>query len=905
MKNKSVFIFLIATSFFICSCSKEGKVRGKKDVLDHITATLPDTVCSWKENDYLRVLDANGENGVVFEAERIEAPNRAVFKGRLPESDNFTIIYPGTYSSVTSIGERSYSSQAQTGNGSREHLQFNAVLSQVHDTEAVSFDPSSPSGEGSSLECNGIIHFSIGLPLGVSSARRINLSATRDIFAVTNSGTRRTSTQRLALENCAPESGTLDAWMEFSWQGISLKADDIITLTLDTPAGSYEKAFSALGDIFIGGGKVYDFRVRQEDWTDSSSGTIGDLAAETVFSDTDDDSPLLKVLFIGNSFTQDAVWHLPDVLRDMGLRRVKMIDVYIGGHLVSQYNSEFSTGTANNAYLSEPSAMAWTNVTGLTLEQICSSEDWDVITIQDHTGNHESWTWNETARSNLSSLVSKIKATQKNKTPKMYYLLSQAYYDFAKMSGQKSYWTFGTQAEMFDICCAFARQAVEELGFDGIIPSGTYMQNMRSSSENTPMDMTRDGYHMDFGLARYGAACLVYNITMKPFFGIPLSDHYVYSTRTENSTAHSTPVNRQNGAVARRAAELAQASPYTVSEMGGRKTRGGISDAAGMVDFALAVNNGESLDRFCDESGSIVLLNDIDMSSVGTWIPIGRTVTGWSSKVLSVGIGHPFTGHFDGKGHSIKNLKMNCDNGIEYRSWGLFGCIADGGCVENLIIDASCSISIGTSCQTEFGVVAGIVLDGSVRNITNNADVTVKTVGSGKRLSLGMVGFAYADKGAELSGLANNGTFRTTVSTTDANYFQGGILGIATNRTDATGHLIVRDCTHSGDIVCTASNPAAGIVSWLDMAGSEFISCTSEGRIVTDRTIDEGFTGTFFGRCNTPISFSDCACPAAIGKYNGGNWQMYPIDSGNYMNYIGTYTSDATGVTTSNIRFSK
>ena len=66
--------------------------------------------------------------------------------------------------------------------------------------------------------------------------------------------------------------------------------------------------------------------------------------------------------------------------------------------------------------------------------------------------------------------------------------------------------------------------------------------------------------------------------------------------------------------------------------MDGRDTRGVISTAAEMVDFALAVNNGEDISRFQNAQGKIVLLNDIDLSSIRTWIPIGRATTAPSSR---------------------------------------------------------------------------------------------------------------------------------------------------------------------------------------------------------------------------------------------------------------------------------
>ena len=53
------------------------------------------------------------------------------------------------------------------------------------------------------------------------------------------------------------------------------------------------------------------------------------------------------------------------------------------------------------------------------------------------------------------------------------------------------------------------------------------------------------------------------------------------------------------------------------------ESKGGISTAADLVAFAKAVNSGASTARWQNEAGEIVLLNDIDMSSVSSWTPIG------------------------------------------------------------------------------------------------------------------------------------------------------------------------------------------------------------------------------------------------------------------------------------------
>lgn len=863
---------------------------------------------AWEEGDLLRISSESASG--VFTIQDGFSAHEAHFSGEGVPGQVYSILYPGSYASVEALSARSLGTQSQNGNGSVSHLEYNAILSGLGSYASFAFLPDWASGHGATLSQNSVFRFRLKMPSGVSTVSRLTLSADSDLFYSTNGGNGKTASLVLNLSgvDVSASSQIVTAYMNYGWQSTPLAAGTKIRLTAETNAGSFKKTFAAASAMTLGGGKFYTFQLNDSDWHDESDAILDDHAVQTLYTDPEvpDLTPALKILFIGNSFTQDAVWHLPDILKNMGFRKVKMIDCYIGGHLISEYEAEFDSGTANNAYTATPENMAWNNKTGMTLKQICESEDWDVITLQEHTGNHCSWTWTAESKATLQSLVNKIKATQ-SKTPKMYYLMSQSYYDFARMSGQSSWWTFSNQKEMFQTCVAYAQHAVSEVGFDGVIPSGTYVQNIRTSGVNSPMDMTRDGYHMDYGLARYGAACLVYNVAMKPYLNLPLSENYIYSNSTISSTAHSTPVTLAGGAVARRAAELAQANPWTITDMEGRDTQGGISNAAEMVDFALAVNNGEDITRFQNAEGKVVLLNDIDLSSVRTWIPIGRCTMSWSSKTLKIGIGHPFTGHFDGQGHKIKNLTMLCDNAINYRAWGLFGWIGEGGIVENLVIDSSCKINFQPANQTEFGVVAGVVQDGIVRNVTNNANVTVSGFSStaNQRHTVGMVGFAYAKSGCTLQGLVNNGTFTTSVSSGNVVYYPGGIVGLTTNSNDATGSMLVKDCIFNGKLVSSASNPAAGIVSLVDMAGCRFEGCISKGTVITDRTVASGLVGTFFGQCNVAATFSNCVSSAAIGTYNSGSWSYYSLTASNYMNYIGTRSSAATSVTSANIRFTE
>ena len=57
---------------------------------------------------------------------------------------------------------------------------------------------------------------------------------------------------------------------------------------------------------------------------------------------------------------------------------------------------------------------------------------------------------------------------------------------------------------------------------DIVIPYGTAIENLRASSLNNEYDLTRDGTHLELGLARYAAACCYYESILAPRYGVSM-----------------------------------------------------------------------------------------------------------------------------------------------------------------------------------------------------------------------------------------------------------------------------------------------------------------------------------------------------------------------------------------------
>ena len=308
-----------------------------------------------------------------------------------------------------------------------------------------------------------------------------------------------------------------------------------------------------------------------------------------------DGADAINILFIGNSFTDDSVKHLPGMLAAAGIKNVNMVHMYYGGRLISAYNSTWATANDYSAYTCNAGATGWTTVTGKSLKDICESRQWDVVTIQEHTGNAAAWVWNDTAKSNVTGVINHIRESQSD--AKIYYIMSQAYYNMDRIGfGSRSAVTWpvafyntdssvsltaaqhtekfaakdkatakAEQLAMYPVITAFAQKVMEECDLDGIIPTGTMLQNLRTTSyTTTALDLTRDGYHMDLGLARYGASCAVFETVLTPLTGVKLDDN---TYRISDNTTGTTPVTDANAPIALMAARNAIAKPFEITDM--------------------------------------------------------------------------------------------------------------------------------------------------------------------------------------------------------------------------------------------------------------------------------------------------------------------------------------------------
>ena len=260
-----------------------------------------------------------------------------------------------------------------------------------------------------------------------------------------------------------------------------------------------------------------------------------------------------------------------------------------------------------------------------------------------------------------------------------------------------------------------------------------------------------------------------------------------------------------------------------------------IATAQDLVDFAAVVNGGSF-------TANAVLTDDIDMSSLTTWIPIGDWGTQSGTTEAC------YKGHFDGQGHTITGFNFTASQNY----FGIFGVISTGALIENFTIHGTVSCGFKT-----MGVV-GYARDATptIRNIHSYLNINNTAAGNrhGGILGSSVNGTIVVDR------CTYSGTLDGNDGAGNGNY--GGIVGYVNNNTNA--HLRVTNCLFDGKLINSAATPGGctfgGMVGYVGAGPDVTVTnCLSIGKLQSK------ITGQFYG------AVKNAACSIVNSFYQGDN----------------------------------
>lgn len=212
-----------------------------------------------------------------------------------------------------------------------------------------------------------------------------------------------------------------------------------------------------------------------------------------------DDDGVIKVLAIGNSFSEDALEHyLYDLVKAEGINII-IGNMYIPGCSIERHWQNASTDAAAYSYRKIVEGKKETTEK-FKISQAIADENWDYISFQQ--ASHFSGIFS-TYEQDLPSLIEYVKAL--NTKDETQYVLHQtwAYSCKSTHDGYRNY--NNNQMTMYrSIVCALLK-ASSLTGIETIVPVGTAIQNGRTSFVGDHFNL--DGYHLDLQIGRYTASC--------------------------------------------------------------------------------------------------------------------------------------------------------------------------------------------------------------------------------------------------------------------------------------------------------------------------------------------------------------------------------------------------------------
>ena len=230
-----------------------------------------------------------------------------------------------------------------------------------------------------------------------------------------------------------------------------------------------------------------------------------------------------------------------------------------------------------------------------------------------------------------------------------------------------------------------------------------------------------------------------------------------------------------------------------------------------------------------------------------------------------------FAGTLNGNGKRIKNLKSDVP---------FIQAIGTGALVQDINIDETCSFTpwYGDKKQLEFGSLIGYCSEGTVKNCTSAASITVSQCNAvANKFPLYVGGLVGRNRSANISDCTNSGeivanaTYVADADSTKNNLYIGGFTGYCSNPDG-----VLENCTNTGNIsvASTTRNIYVGGICARCSAGT-ITGCANSGAITvsTGRTSGDPckffYLGGLFGVINTdkdnsPSIVNGCSNSGAI-----------------------------------------
>jgi len=284
----------------------------------------------------------------------------------------------------------------------------------------------------------------------------------------------------------------------YGYKEISINENSTVTLTTDKKVNwsSSNRTVATVNTVGLITAKNEGEATIYITTNDGKKTTFGKMNVVKPITEIKDET--IKILSIGNSFSQDSAQWLYDIAASAG------VDVVVGNLYISGCSLQTHWKNAQNN-LPYYNYDKWTSSTVVskksqTMEQVILDEDWDYVSLQQVSGDSGLYYTFQPYLNNLADYV-KLKATNQNVK-----LALNMTWSYATNSTHYSFENYNKdQLFMYYKIMDTYKKASFDSKIDIIIPCGTAIQNGRTNDHLNLIgnELTNDGYHLNLGTGRY------------------------------------------------------------------------------------------------------------------------------------------------------------------------------------------------------------------------------------------------------------------------------------------------------------------------------------------------------------------------------------------------------------------
>jgi len=290
-------------------------------------------------------------------------------------------------------------------------------------------------------------------------------------------------------------------------QGDEIKISVNFTPTVTTPASEYkwQIADASIADFKVNADFSVNVTAKNKGQTELALyGPSGaKLTACTIIVQEKvvqvPDDGIVKILAIGNSFSEDALESYLYGLANSRSHKIVIGNLYIGGASLSLHLQN-ATNNAN-AYSYRKINQQGVKVTtaNVSIATALADDNWDYISFQQESPNSGIFS----TFAPLTDLYNYVKTKTTN--PSVKYVLHQTW-AYQKNSTYSAFANYDKdQDKMYAGIVDAYIKAQTLIPANVVVPAGTAIQNGRTSIIGD--NFCRDGYHLDVNIGRYTAAC--------------------------------------------------------------------------------------------------------------------------------------------------------------------------------------------------------------------------------------------------------------------------------------------------------------------------------------------------------------------------------------------------------------